>query len=355
MTDSAARQGRPPVWEQHRAEMVRLYGEGMSRRQIARQLGTSLQTVTRQLLAATKQAEHAEAMAAAKQVEHSGPGTRTSATPERQAEINARISAARTGKGTGPRVARSTLTCQRNGCEVQFEGFAGRPGSKFCSTRCSTAHNAEIKRAATRAAYEADPRRCPCGTAIDYEHRASRQFCSVEHQKQYQPKRQADPANSRTFTCQNPACGKEVTRHNSYGRGAAKFCSIACSNKVTKVKRHYVLRDSDVVLDSGWEALFWGLCMFLKVAVERVDRQTVVELGPKSHYAPDFWLPAVGVWVEVKGLEDDGDAARWAAWREQRGPLVIVEREVLDGLRRSPTADGFEESLRVLSQLTELS
>lgn len=172
---------------------------------------------------------------------------------------------------------------------------------------------------------------CPCGKNTQSK---ARQYCSKPCRLEYGQKRQADPENYFTFTCENPACGKSVTRRKSYAKGSKKFCGNACAQKVTKRVKHYVVRDCDMVLDSGWEMLFAGLCMFRKVAVERVDRESIVERAPGRHYAPDFMLTALDppLWVEVKGLEDPEDRERWDAWRLHRGWLAVVDHEVMEML-----------------------
>lgn len=213
---------------------------------------------------------------------------------------------------------------------------------RYCSRTCANRTITEAReqhRGVGALGYK--PPLCPCGEEIQptpgqrYVYLDNKKYCSAECRATYGKKRQADPANHITIECQNPACGKTITRYRKYGKGHLRFCSNACSNKMTKTVRHYVARDLDMVLDSGWEVLLAGTCFFLKVPIERVDRSTAVELGPKSHYAPDFWLPTAAVHVEVKGQEGPEDAGRWAAWRAQRGPLVVLGRDELDELRRA--------------------
>ena len=132
-----------------------------------------------------------------------------------------------------------------------------------------------------------------------------------------------DPEKQVTFTCQN--CGHEVTRPRSWGKGYFKYCSNTCAQRHTKTKQHIVVDDA-VVLDSSWEALFWGVCAFVKLPIERYNRVHGVERPGGGWYAPDFWLPSLGLAVEVKGVEDDDDTDKWDAWREQYGPLVVLSR-----------------------------
>lgn len=89
--------------------------------------------------------------------------------------------------------------------------------------------------------------------------------------------------------------------------------------------------DDAIVLDSSYECLFWGLCMLHKIPVERYDRTAhAVEWKPGQWYAPDFLVLANGdhLAVELKGVEDEHDAERWAAFREHL-PLTVLDGETL--------------------------
>lgn len=146
-----------------------------------------------------------------------------------------------------------------------------------------------------------------------------KKYCSDACRKCYQPKRERDPKNYVTFDCET--CGKETTRYRKYGNGANRFCSNECAAKWTRKVRHIGIKDADVVLDSGWEALVWGWATFCKLPIERVDRTLAVPVGD-GWYAPDFRID--GEWVEVKGLEGDDDPARWLAWEARHGKVVWV-------------------------------
>lgn len=157
---------------------------------------------------------------------------------------------------------------------------------------------------------------CACGKVFTD---AQNKYCSPECRNQYGGKRQKDPANHRTFTCLN--CGKEVTRYK--GSGSHKYCSNACANRHTKTKQHVIVDDA-VVLDSGYETFFWGLCALNKIPIERYDREKGVEWRPGLWYAPDFWMPTLGFAVEVKGLMDDEDPERWDTYRAEVGSLIVL-------------------------------
>jgi hypothetical protein len=318
--------GRPSLWEEKRAEWVHLYcEERLSRGQIARQYGTSVQSVTRQLLAAGVDLES-----------RVGANPNAGRTPERQAEINAKVSESRKGKGTGPRVERESRTCQNPKCGQEYEYIPGRTGEKFCSKGCQMSVQGQRSAEEARAAYTANPsRRCPCGEAIPYEYRHNRVFCSPEHQKEYQTKRQKDPTKHVMITCQNETCGKQIERYKNYGNGHLKYCSNECARRHTKTRKFYAIGDLDIIFESSWECLLWSLCTFLKLPVERYDRDKGIKWGEDGWYAPDFWLPSHRIAVEVKGQPDEDDYEKWDAFRE-REPLIVILQYQLDQLRLAP-------------------
>lgn len=155
-------------------------------------------------------------------------------------------------------------------------------------------------------------------------------------------RRQADPANLVTFTCLN--CKKEFTLPRSY-TSVGKYCSNECAAKHTRVKQHIVVDDA-IVLDSGYEALFWGLCSLWKLPVERGDRAKAVAVGLNGWYCPDFYMPGLNIWVEVKGFEDEDDRLRYDTWRMSGRKLAVLRREELDVLRTRANANEVWEQLR---------
>jgi hypothetical protein len=304
--------GRPSKKHQYLGEVMRMYvKEKCSLGEIQDALGPSVQTLSRWL--------REEGVA----LEHRSRNPNLGRTPEQQAEINARVSASVRaakqlnpgGRPVGPRIVR---TCR---CGNTFEVV---PSSKQqnCSRSCAKSLQAERLSNNLRAAWESDERSlCACGNGrIPYEHRHVWRYCSVACRNAIGKKRQPNPENYATFNCLN--CETEVTRRK--GLGYHKYCSNACAAKHTKTKEHIVVDDA-VVLDSSWEALFWGLCGFRKVPVERFDRENGFEWKSGAWYAPDFWLPFVGIAVEVKGVEDSNDVEKWAAFRT-KFPLVVLDR-----------------------------
>lgn len=219
-------------------------------------------------------------------------------------------------------------TCRH--CGMEFEDYVYR-NRAFCSRECTNEWQREN---ATEGRFQ---RWCPCGKEIE-KNPYQNKHCSPDCRKKYGKKKQADPENYATFNCLN--CDTEVTRYKKLGMH--KYCSNACAQRHTRKKQHIVVDDA-VVLDSSYEALFWSLCAFLKIPVERFDREQCIELPNGHHYGPDFYLPQQELYVETKGFEDEDDRQRYAAWQIGH-PIVVLDRAKLDVLRRAPRAQ-FEEYL----------
>lgn len=203
--------------------------------------------------------------------------------------------------------------------------------SRFCSRSCTN----DWQRVQGRNII------CPCGKKVGVEegnrtYSSAKKYCSDGCRAKYSGKRQRDESKWETYICRNPNCGKEFERRKN-SRNAKHYCSLACSNKMTKTKHHVVLKDDDVLLDSSWEAFFWGACKIAKIPIERFDRERGVEWAPGKWYAPDFWLPRHLIAIEIKGYEDDYDQTRWdafsdpgrAAFTDTGRALCVFHREEL--------------------------
>lgn len=195
-------------------------------------------------------------------------------------------------------------------CGTEFTRLKSRP-SEHCSVACSNKGRGPRKETT-----------CPCGE--NFYSPYPKKYHSDECREKYSAKRQKDPANWKTHTCLN--CGEEFQLRKS-SQSYGKYCSNACAYKHTKTKQHIVVDDA-VVLDSSYEAYFWGLCQLLKIPVERFDREQGVQWREGAWYAPDFYLPTLECAVELKGVQDGEDTLRWTAFRET-GALAVLDREQL--------------------------
>jgi hypothetical protein len=236
-----------------------------------------------------------------------------------------------------------TRRCER--CDVTFTVGKGKAEQRkrFCGRACSNAATAMQRSEAVRNGEHGHrPIICPCGATVlgsgKQRWNYTKKYCSTECRRKYMtPGNQKNPDNYVTFNCLN--CGIEVTRYKKYGKGYNKYCSNVCAQKHTKTKNHVVLRDNDVLLDSAWEAAFWGIAHIAKLPIERFDRTRGVEWKPGQFYAPDFWLPSIqafkdhtGIAVEIKGLEDQEDPVKWDAFRATGIDLVVMDPFRMEGL-----------------------
>ena len=211
-------------------------------------------------------------------------------------------------------------------CRETFSVFRSQR-RRFCSRKCNNDWQRDNARAYVRHCEGCGGKVSPPAKGYSY-----RKYCSPECRSEHAPRRQKDPDKWGTYTCET--CGEEFVRLKA-NRNAKKFCSNDCARRHTRTTRHYVLRDSDVVLDSAWEGLFYCTVTFLGTPVERFDRSQAISWGEDRTYGPDFYLPALNLYVEVKGVEDPEDQERWSAFRDQVGPLAVLRREDLDALRRA--------------------
>lgn len=312
---SERKTGRPSGKAQHIDEVKRLYlDEQWSLGEISDHLGPSIQTLSRWL-----QSEGVEL-----QVRTRNPNA--GRTAEQQAEINAKISASiqvsdkkRRNPG-GRKAIRETRVCACPECTESFEVRPKAP-QQYCSMSCAKKVFAQQKSAKARQDWEASPQSaCACGQAIPYENRHIWRYCSDACRQQYGGKRKADPENWVVKTCRNCQVEFKIRKSSqSYGY----YCSNECAAKHTKTKKHIVVDDA-IVLDSGYEALLWGLCALHKVPIERYNREQGVAWREGCWYAPDF-LVANEIAVELKGLQDDEDELKWSAFRTQIRPLVVLD------------------------------
>jgi hypothetical protein len=238
-------------------------------------------------------------------------------------------------------------------CEKEFQQL--RRPKTFCSRDCSNVATAGRRAASNRALGKYAPPQCPCGNDVSppegqkWVYASQKKYCSPECRLKYGKKKQANPENYVTFTCL--VCEEKITRYKKYGNGANKYCSNRCAAKHTKRVAHVIIRDHDTVLDSGWEALFYGLCKFMKIPIDRYERVEGVEWWNDSWYAPDFVITTAKgtIAIEIKGNENPDDIDKWNAFRHAMGPLVVVDQQVLNALRKAINGVDFQNCLFRLS------
>lgn len=314
-------------------EVKRLYIDGLkSLGEISEILGPSIQTLSRWL------GEEGIELAARPRNPNAGRGE------AEQQEINERIAARQRERikaggyhgGRSRMIEREDRACENPACSEVFEAPVTSP-QRFCGLTCARSVGNKDRWADKRKMTT-----CPCGEVFYSPY--AKKYCSDECRGIYTEKRQPDLANYITFNCLN--CDVEVTRRKKYTQ-YAKYCSNECSAKHTRTKQHIVVEDA-VVLDSGYEALFWGLCSLWKIPVERADRSQAVPVNGNGWYCPDFYVPSMNIWVEVKGFEDDDDRTRYAAWAQAGHHLTVLDRNGLIMMRAAKDERDFRSTLAAI-------
>ncbi|MCW2929983.1 MAG: hypothetical protein JWM19_945 [Actinomycetia bacterium] len=101
-----------------------------------------------------------------------------------------------------------------------------------------------------------------------------------------------------------------------------------------------VIKDDGVTVESPEEALFYGLMRLWKIPCERGDRSRAIDVNGSGWYCPDFYLPDLDAWVEVKGFEEEDHRLRYDCWRISGKRLAVLKPGELHALRQSWTRDG---------------
>lgn len=330
--------GRPSKKDQYKDQIHDLYyTQGMSLSQISREIGPAAGTISRWF----------KDWGWSQEDRVSGYNPNLNRTDEQKEEIRKKISETKLrqrneGVPIGrPKAKRETRACVREGCDNTFEVKSVDP-KKYCSRTCNLLEKNPARGQETKEAYANSGIECPCGEPIPYEFREFRKYCNDEHRMEYgEPTATKDPENWGTYTCQYEKCGKTFEQRKGYGRN--KYCSVPCAQRHTKKTKHIVVEDADV-LDSPYEAIFWGMCSLLRLPVERYDRtHGVAWKGEGSWYAPDFVVERGRrkIAVELKGFEEYDDEIKWAAFREQVMPLCVISKEDLLNLLRDGNANHF--------------
>lgn len=190
-----------------------------------------------------------------------------------------------------------TATCLRPSCGKEFGQFrnekTGRYSrAKYCSKECAYAHRSETS-----------------GAKVEY-------------------------------VCQNRSCGKTFV---GWAIRPQKYCSRQCYQRHVPTK----VGLNGIVFDSSWESLFYSTTQFLHVPCERFNREECVLLPDGNSYGPDFFLPTLGLYVEVKGVTRERDPMKWDEFSREK-PLVILGEEEMSKVRLCTSAEEFERYMESL-------
>lgn len=108
-----------------------------------------------------------------------------------------------------------------------------------------------------------------------------------------------------------------------------------------------IITEDGVTLDSPEQAFFWGLCSLWKIPVERGDRAKAIDVNGSGWWCPDFYLPGLHIWAEIKDSEGSDNPLWYDAWRMSGRKLAVLRRQELDVLRTRANANEVWEQLKV--------
>ena len=97
------------------------------------------------------------------------------------------------------------------------------------------------------------------------------------------------------------------------------YSSTNVNGRIKKVKY------KDILLDSSWEMFFAIWCDDNQVTWERNKKGFEYQWNGKRIYYPDFYLPELDLYIEIKGYERDRDREKW---KSVPNLLVLKDNEI---------------------------
>jgi len=278
-------------------------------------------------------------------------------------------------KGFGNRGGTEVRICPI--CSKEFRVFRCR-GTRYCSRKCRRQGRGAATRKKNLGRVESGlfyhqrthPIRtvcCPICGAVFQTERAGRKFCSLPC------KLQGQRVTWWTEPC--PICGKSVLRNEVRKRmGIAIYCSMTCRNRARKGrakpesfrrrmsgKRNPMYGKPPVHpspieyrglrLRSSYELRF---CVAMDEAGIRYEYEPRRFQMADRTYLPDFFLPDLDLWIEVKGWVRRKHEFLMREFRKEYGPILLFRKPSLESFESCPssgrTAFLAQERVSILSR-----
>ena len=136
-----------------------------------------------------------------------------------------------------------------------------------------------------------------------------------ESAKRENRRRFADPAFRQRFCVSMQRAVEKNPK--SYG--------ISNRGRTRKIEKH------GLAFQGKWELYFFEWCLAHGITIQRVTQSFDYEWNGRRRYFPDFFLPTLDCYVEVKGYETDRDNAKWQAFPHK---LLVIRREQIEQITR---------------------
>ena len=82
-----------------------------------------------------------------------------------------------------------------------------------------------------------------------------------------------------------------------------------------------------VIFQGKWELYFYDYCISKNISILRNDKAFDYVWNGERKYFPDFYLPELDYYVEVKGYKTERDQYKWQQFEEK---LIIIDRPQID-------------------------
>lgn len=115
-----------------------------------------------------------------------------------------------------------------------------------------------------------------------------------------------------SLAMQNAVLSNPESYAGGYNRGRVK--SIVCSNGFRVL--------------GNWERQFVEFCVSNDVKIEQPNTGFPYMWNGPRVYFPDFYLPEIDKWVEIKGLETERDRVKWDALRTIHNKDLLVIKSI---------------------------
>lgn len=158
--------------------------------------------------------------------------------------------------------------------------------------------------------------------------------CKLNPNRKIQRKSQESIEKLRNSNLGKPWSEERRTKHSEAMKLAVeKFPESYTSSNRGRTKQIIV---DGIKFQGKWELEFYNYCKNNNILIERVSEWFEYEWNGIRKYFPDFYLPELDLYVEVKGYETERDIAKWKAFPKK---LKVVKKREIERIRKGCFVD----------------
>lgn len=224
---------------------------------------------------------------------------------------------------------RYTVSCLLCKSEVGTSNLSAHYNSKQCKFGGKASLVGQFKILKPKNKWIPELRICPvCDT--EYMPLSRRQYrCSTGCKHKFTPQRRANLSISMKLAVEN----HPQSYAGGYNRGRIK--TVVCSN--------------GFVVLGNWEKIFVEFCIKKNIQIEQPNTGFSYSWNGERTYFPDFYIPHLDLWVEVKGYKTERDMAKWNSMEENHNKrLLIIDKSNINNLEIMVPLLGFDPSTKEL-------